>query len=621
MKKHISILFFILLPSAFILPALSAAERPNIIIMVSDDMGWTDVGYHGGRIKTSNIDKLAETGVQFDRFYVHPVCSPTRTALMTGRSPARFGIIHALGGSNGVPADEHFMPQTFKSAGYQTFMVGKWHLGAADEAHAPRKRGYDHFYGFRGGVIDYYTHMTDKDGLDWQRNGETLEEEGYSTDLFAAEAVSLLKNRDKRKPVFMVICFNAPHGPAQAPEELIKKYGNMGNKGVRAASIEAMDNGIGKVLATLDAEKMAENTIVLFFCDNGGGDSSRGGKAGSKKGKKGGATASTQGGTQLILTGGKGSISEGGIRVPAVLRWPAQIKAGSISEQLFSDQDLLPTLAAAAGITPGNTKALDGVNVWDAIATNKVVSRRPVVVAGVEAGDFAVLHDQWKLLQTKEGGLRLFDVFADPGESKDVAGDNPKIVAHLKAFLEPIASLNVQLPKKGGKKGSKKEGKSKSSTSTSSTATGKQHVASSDNKFPKPQQPEQHGSGFTVITPVLTTDRALPSEYTGDGCGVSMPVQWSGAPVGTKSFALSLWHVAPDKEKSYWVLYNIPANVRELPADTKGIGLLGYNDDNSPEYKPMKSKGGGIKEYKIRVKQVLTFQVPYAFYLPNCKNP
>ena len=189
-------------------------------MFVSDDMGWNEVGYHGSKIATPHIDGLAKEGVQLDRFYVHPICSPTRTALMTGRSPARFGITGPIG-RGVVPLDEHFLPQTFQKAGYQTFMVGKWHLGERSDDHAPNARGFDHFYGCLGGVIDYYTHRRGR-GLDWQRNGKPVIEEGYSTDLFAAEAIRLLKNRDQKKSVFLYLPFNAPHQPAQAPDVLIQ---------------------------------------------------------------------------------------------------------------------------------------------------------------------------------------------------------------------------------------------------------------------------------------------------------------------------------------------------------------------------------------------------------------
>jgi arylsulfatase B len=413
-------LFFIFLATSGLV--LEAAAKPNIVLFVSDDMGWNEVGYHGSKIATPHIDRLAKDGMQLDRFYVHPICSPTRTALMTGRSPARFGILGPIG-RGVVPLGEHFLPQTFQKAGYQTFMVGKWHLGERGVEYTPNARGFDHFYGCLGGVIDYYTHRGPR-RLDWQRNGKPVIEEGYSTDLFAAEAVRLLKNRDQKKPVFLYVPFNAPHQPAQAPEVLLEKYRDLGLAGRalgRAAAIEAMDAAMGRVLATIKAEGMAKDTLVMFFCDNGSGGGRRGPRA-------------LPG--QLALRGGKGSLLEGGIRVPAVIRWPGVIRARSKCSQLISAQDLLPTLSAAAGIEPANKKSLDGVNCWPALRENKIIKRPPVVVAG-QGGEFAVLHENRKLLWSR-GQASLFDLKTDPTEERDVSVDHPLTVAELADALTPF---------------------------------------------------------------------------------------------------------------------------------------------------------------------------------------
>ena len=391
-------------------------------MFVSDDMGWNEVGYHGSKIATPHIDGLAKEGVQLDRFYVHPICSPTRTALMTGRSPARFGITGAIG-RGVVPLDEHFLPQTFQKAGYQTFMVGKWHLGERSDDYAPNARGFDHFFGFHGGGINYYT--TDGSRVrGWFRNGQSVAPQGYSTDLLADEAIKLLKNRNKKKPVFLYLPFNAPHQPAQASERLLEKYRKLGFFGRRvgqAGAIEAMDAAIGRVLATIEAEGISKETLVMFFCDNGSG---------------GGRRGSTALPGQLALRGGKGSVLEGGIRVPAVLRWPGVIRAGTKCNQLISAQDLLPTFAAAAGIKSANQKLLDGVNCWPAIVQNKAMKRPPVIVAG-PSGEFAVLHDQWKLIWNRQQ-ISLFDVKEDPIETHDVSVDHPLKVAELADALAPL---------------------------------------------------------------------------------------------------------------------------------------------------------------------------------------
>ncbi len=415
---------------------LHGAPKPNIILLVSDDMGWNEVGYHGSKIATPHIDRLVKDGMQLDRFYVHPVCSPTRAALMTGRSPARFGVLGAIG-RGVVPKDEHFLPQTFQAGGYQTFMVGKWHLGATDFEHTPNGRGFDHFFGFHGGGINYYTNGG-SGARGWFRNGQSVAPQGYSTDLLADEAIKLLKNRNKKKPVFLYLPFNAPHQPAQASERLHEKYRKLGFFGRRvgqAGAIEAMDMAIGRVLATIETEVISKETLVMFFCDNGSGG--------------GGRRGSTALPGQLALRGGKGSVLEGGIRVPAVLRWPGVIRPGTKCGQLISAQDLFPTFSAAAGIKPANQKQFDGVNCWSAIVQNKAMKRPPVIVAG-PSGEFAVLHDQWKLTWSPRQ-MNLYNVKDDPTESKDVILDHPEIAANLAGALVPFSKLNMSNQQRGGR--------------------------------------------------------------------------------------------------------------------------------------------------------------------------
>jgi len=439
MKRKACFLFLLLGIYPEVVPAQSTATspKPHIVMFVSDDMGWNEVGYHGSKIATPHIDGLAKEGVQLDRFYVHPICSPTRTALMTGRSPARFGITGAIG-RGVVPLDEHFMPQTFQKAGYQTFMVGKWHLGERSDDYAPNARGFDHFFGFHGGGINYYTTNGSR-ARGWFRNGQSVAPQGYSTDLLADEAIKLLKNRNKKKPVFLYLPFNAPHQPAQASERLLEKYRKLGFFGRRvgqAGAIEAMDTAIGRVLATIEAEGISKETLVMFFCDNGSG---------------GGRRGSTALPGQLALRGGKGSVLEGGIRVPAVLRWPGVIRASTKCNQLISAQDLFPTFAAAAGIKPANQKPFDGENCWPAIVKNKLIKRPPAIVAG-PFGDFAVLHDQWKLTWG-QGQVSLYNVKDDPTESKDVTLNHPETAANLADTLAPFIKLNISDQERGVRQG------------------------------------------------------------------------------------------------------------------------------------------------------------------------
>ncbi|MEM6916497.1 MAG: sulfatase-like hydrolase/transferase [Verrucomicrobiota bacterium] len=418
-------------------------DRPNIILFLSDDMGWNDVGYHGAPVETPHLDQLAADGLRLDRFYVHPICSPTRAALMTGMLPVRFGITGPLSnsGEKGLPVEETLLSDAFREAGYDTALIGKWHLGSGESFH-PNARGFDHFYGHLGGMIDYYDH-TQGGNLDWQRNGVSLEEYGYSTDLIAEEAVRFFESRDPVVPLLLVVPFNAPHGPPQAPEDLVEKYESKGQSGqvaTRSASIDSMDQAIGTILEAVRFEGMEDNSIVLFFCDNGA------------KGSKRGSDHSVGG---LALRGGKGEVFEGGIRVPAVMRWPKEIAAGKISDAFVSVLDLLPTLTAAAGITLEPDGKLDGINRWPALSGGDTKRIEPILVVG-QRGSSVVLDEPLKLILKGEETF-LYDVVADPLESNDLALARPGEVARLQAYLESISNLGRR-----GKKGTNRGGKDKS---------------------------------------------------------------------------------------------------------------------------------------------------------------
>ena len=423
-------------------------KRPNLVIFVADDLGWNDVGYHDSVIKTPNIDSLTRQGVELNRFYVYPFCSPTRTALLTGRSPLSLGITRPIGGDAVLPLDEHLLPQTLKSSGYQTLMSGKWHLGSRDETALPHKRGFDSFYGHAGGFIDYYTHQRGG-GLrrrpggsqqgetpppDWQRDGKTLVEKGYSTQLIGKEAVRLLRQRDKKKPTFLYVTFNAPHTPLQAPQEFIDRYKNVENEDRRvyAAMVDAMDEEIGKILKVIDEEKMRDNTIVLFMSDNGG--SARGGASNAP------------------LNSGKGSVYEGGIRVPAVIRWPGVLPAGKKLDQLTTAHDLFPTLATALGVKPLNKKPFYGQDLWKSFRTGKIVPHKDVLIASQA---IALFHREWKLVQGqgvngRPGYRELFLIDADPEERFDLSKVYPELTEALGAIIDRFPKGEPLSSRRGG---------------------------------------------------------------------------------------------------------------------------------------------------------------------------
>ncbi len=432
----------------------SAAERPNVIVFLADDLGWSDVGFHGGtQIDTPSLDRIAREGAQLDRFYTTPICSPTRAALMTGRDPMRLGVAYGVimpWHNHGIHPDEHFMPESFRAAGYQTAMVGKWHLGHAQMTYHPNERGFDHFYGHLHTEVGYFPPFANQGGKDFQRNGESIDDEGYESYLLADEASRWIKARDKERPFFLYMPFIAPHTPLDAPDDLKQKYAGISDdrkparsdqtdssrrfrkmmlqKSARpmyAAVVDAMDQAIGRVLTTLDEEAIAQDTIVLFFSDNGG------------------AAYATGGADNVPLRGGKGEAFEGGIRVVATIRYPKGIPAGTTVESMMSAMDVFPSLAAAAGVETRNEKPLDGRDVWTAIAGEKEIPRDDYLFFASETpirGRFnlTALNDEWKLVQEVKQGLmsadvtnHLFRIREDPYERNNLAEEHPRVVYRM----------------------------------------------------------------------------------------------------------------------------------------------------------------------------------------------
>jgi arylsulfatase A-like enzyme len=445
-------------------PAI-AADRPNVVIFLADDLGWADVGFHGGsQIDTPSLDRLAREGAQLDRFYATPICSPTRAALMTGRDPLRLGVAYGVimpWHNNGIHPDEHFMPESFRAAGYQTAMVGKWHLGHAQQTYHPNSRGFEHFYGHLHTEVGYFPPFASQKGKDFQRNGESIDDQGYETHLLAKEASRWIKARDESKPFFLYMPFIAPHTPLDAPDDLKEKYADLPDdreparsgptdrtrmlskillqpsaRPMYAAVVDAMDQAIGQVLKTLDDEGIAENTIVLFFSDNGG------------------AAYAMGGADNVPLRGGKGETFEGGIRVVSVMRWPAHVEAGSTMTSIMSAMDVFPTLAEAADVETRNTFELDGRSLWPAIADGREMPRKELLYFASEtpiSGFFnlTAFDDEWKLVQEVEQGQTtadvtnyLFQIADDPYEFTNLAEDNPRVVARLSRAIRKWRSIH-----------------------------------------------------------------------------------------------------------------------------------------------------------------------------------
>lgn len=391
----------------------AVANAPNIIIILADDMGWNDVGYHGSEISTPHIDQLAAEGLELDRFYAQPSCSPTRAALLSGKSTQSLGIYSPLSKLNptGLPLTVKLMPEYFRDAGYQTFLAGKWHLGFHESAYRPTARGFDHFYGHLTGGIGYRDHVHGG-GLDWQRNGETLREEGYSTHLLSAEIDRLIQQRDPEKPMFLYAAFNAPHLPNEAPEEIIAQYAHIEdmNRRVQAAMVSVsrfLEDWLGQPLPFTFLEFTRVNTL------DGGSDNTP-----YRKDKQ--------------------SVYEGGARVPSILYWKGQLSPGK-SEQMLTVQDMLPTLLAATNVNAVNKTAVsatefDGANQWLNVISETGGQAPDYLINGMDGE--ALYRYPWKLLALSSGEIELYRLDDDPTESVDSSGEHPDRVAQLQQALE-----------------------------------------------------------------------------------------------------------------------------------------------------------------------------------------
>jgi arylsulfatase A-like enzyme len=428
-------LIFSLLACFAVVPdATAQTAKPNVVIIIADDLGWNDIGTRNAKIITPNLVKLAKDGVELQRFYGYPVCSPARAGLLTGVLPRRLGLVNIImPGQAGITKATPTLPAKLKSAGYTTSLIGKWHLGNQNPASAV---GFDHFYGFMGGEVDYLKHTDKRDKLDWQRDGKQIEESGYTTYLFADEASKQIRNRDKAKPFYLQVAFNAPHVELAAPEDLVAKHKS---DGLYGAVVEGLDIGIGRILATLDEQGLRDNTLVIFVSDNG---------------------APRRTGSNAPLRGYKGSVDEGGIRTPAIVRWPKRVPAGVKLDQPIAIIDLFPSIAAALNLPLSAELKIDGVNQWPAIAGGKTLPRPPFLVA---SSDIALFDGDWKLVETNAGQRALYNLKADLSEAKDLLAAQPELAAKLGAQLDTLkkdlSAYSGGNIGPGGGKGGKGKGK------------------------------------------------------------------------------------------------------------------------------------------------------------------
>ncbi len=428
LNRTTPVLLAILGVLAFVIAALAESEQPNIVVFVSDDMHWHHPGFNGGWADTPNLDRLADEGTQLTQFYVNSVCSPTRAAFLTGRYPFRNGMEERSHGNDvaGMLTDERTLAEALKEAGYYTAIIGKWHLGNWKKHHLPMQRGFDYQYGLYGALIGYYTKCRER-FYDWHRNEQVLQQAGYSTDLIGEECAQLIRQYESDKPFFLYVPFNATHGPNEAPQQLVEKYekrirskssgkdypGRKSTDAAKMAMLESMDIAIGKVLNTLEENGQLDDTLVVFFNDNGGIT------------------------TNLPYKGGKSQNYEGGVRVPCLLRWTGKVPENKKVNELIHVTDFYPTLINIAGGSLKQDLPLDGMDVWGVIAEGDG-SRRTEVVFSLQddfgdTGIRAIRMGPHKLV-----GEELFDIEKDPYETTDIAKSSPEIYQLLQNRLSEL---------------------------------------------------------------------------------------------------------------------------------------------------------------------------------------
>ena len=412
------------------------ARRPNIIFIMADDLGYADVSCYGRQEYTTHaIDRLAAEGVRFTQAYANSaVCSATRTALMTGRYQNRLpiGLEEPLGGRDvGLPPEHPTLPSLLRAAGYSTTLIGKWHLGAPPK-YGPLLSGYDHFWGFRGGGIDYFLHEAMGRRDLWDDN-RPIEENGYLTELLGKRAIETVRaHKDKQSPFFISLHFNAPHWPWEGPDdraeaERIAASGNRvedfyrfdsGTMKTYAEMVTAMDKAIGDLLATLDDAGLARDTIVIFTSDNGGERFSN----------------------TWPFSGKKTELLEGGLRIPAIIRWPSRIDAGKVNDQVMISMDWVPTLLAAAGAAPDPRYPADGVDLSSVLSGGATVERT-LCWRYLNLSQEACRSGDWKYLKILHNTF-LFNVVDDPMERANMKERRPDIYQEL---LDKYAAWNAQM--------------------------------------------------------------------------------------------------------------------------------------------------------------------------------
>jgi len=395
-------------------------QLPNFLIVIADDAGWNDVGYHGSEIKTPVIDSLAKNGVRLERFYVAPTCSPSRASLLTGRPASRMGILAPISGKSdkALPSNTATLPQALQKRGYSTALFGKWHLGLKPES-GPQAYGFEHSYGFLHGQIDQYTHKYKNGDPSWHRNGTFTQEEGHVTDLISKEFINWIQTRENpSKPFFSILAYSAPHFPLQEKESWKKPYREMIQDSSRvdfAAAMTHMDHNLGDVIQKLNEMSIGDNTLIIFISDNGAMENWY--PTYQYDGHHGPNNVL---GNNSPLRDWKTSNYEGGIRVPAILYWKDHLTPMTL-DQNTSIIDLMPTLLSLAEEKNIPT-TVEGRNIWESLQGKKSLVESPIYIRGHLQE--SIIKGPWKLIRTRRKDslpkIELYNILIDPEEKNNM---------------------------------------------------------------------------------------------------------------------------------------------------------------------------------------------------------